>query len=295
MNIAIIANKWWEAAPLVALLQHVNPRQQKHSAVPQELFEACQPGRGGPSLLAPRLVARCNGVDVEVWCLQDLMDPSENSSLTWEKARVLPRAIRGNIQDALVIAFGTAACPASSDRNGNVVIGTSIFVYDPYKVPPDPKKHWTHALLNQVVASDARGLLDKLPGQFVTEAEQRLLAPPNAPAKPPRIFANGSLVSVGVVNVIKSADYVWADKQALEKFNEVAEGRSVESVETTHGLMRLVLGARFMYVSGLANAVGHFEEHVGANTYSQNFVAAHNAAIALAWLIPELSAAMQSQ
>ena len=44
----------------------------------------------------------------------------------------------------------------------------------------------------------------------------------------------------------------------------------------------------FLYVSGFANAVGKFMEEVTPNEYGQNFVAAHNAAVALAWILPEL-------
>jgi hypothetical protein len=194
----------------------------------------------------------------------------------------------------LVIAFGTAACPQGSDRNGTVVIGTSVFVHDPYTTPTNPQKHWTHARLNELVASDAQRLFDKLPRQFLEEAEKRLLAPPNRPAAPPRIHAASDLVSVGVVNVTDKADYGWTDAQALAKFKDIAGSTSAESLETTHGVIRLVLEAPFLYVSGLGNSVGRFAEQVGANPYSQNFVAAHNAAIALAWLLPDLAAALPS-
>jgi hypothetical protein len=295
MNIIVVANKWWEAAPLVAVLQHINPQQQPLSAAPRELRDACQLGPGGASVPAPRLIARCNGVNIEVWCIQDLMDAAENSSLTWEKARVLPRINRGESETSLVVAFGTAACPVRSGHNGNVVIGTSIFVHDPYEKPPNPQKHWTHAQLNEVVTSDFQRLFDQLPTQFASDAEKRFLLAPNAPATPPSIHLDSQLISVGVVNVIKSADYPWADKRALEKFKDITKSTSTESLETTHGVIRLVLGARFLYISGLANAVGEFEQQVSRSPYSQNFVAAHNAAVALAWLIPALAMSLQSQ
>jgi hypothetical protein len=120
------------------------------------------------------------------------------------------------------------------------------------------------------------------------------LTAPNAAAAPARVKADGNLVSVGVVNVTNSADYAWADKQALGKLTEVTGSMCAESIETTHGVIRLVLGAPFLYVSGLANAVGLFQEQVAPNAYAQNFVAAHNAAIALAWLLPELATVFQS-
>lgn len=293
MKLIIVANKWWEAAPLVAALQHVNSRQRDLGAVPGEFADASQPGPGRSSAPAPRVVMHCGDATIEVWCIQDLMDPDENSSLTWEKARVLRRVLRGADPNA-IIAFGTAASPTGSGRNGNVVIGTSVFVHDPYQEPPNKQKHWTSPLLNQVVRSDIQAAFDKIPRQFVTEAEKRLLRPPNAAATPPHISADSTLVSVGVVNVTNSAHYAWTDQQALAKFQEVTGSANAESLETTHGVIRLELGSRFLYVSGIANAVGKFGEQVSPNAYSQNFVAAHNAAIAVGWLMPSLIAALQT-
>ena len=109
-----------------------------------------------------------------------------------------------------------------------------------------------------------------------------------------RAFADSSLVSVGVVNVWNSADYAWTDKEALAIFEETTGSNRTESIETTHGVIRLSLGAHFLYVSGIANAVGKFSVEVKPNPYSQNFAAAHNAAIAVAWLIPELVEALQT-
>jgi hypothetical protein len=101
-------------------------------------------------------------------------------------------------------------------------------------------------------------------------------------------------VAIGVVNVTNSDDYKWTDRQALNVFADSHADGSAESLETTHGVIRLCLGMPFLYVSGIANSVGQFQNHVGANPYSQNFVAAHNASIATAWLLPDLAAWQQS-
>jgi hypothetical protein len=238
------------------------------------------------------LLARCNGADIEVWCIQDLMDLSENSSLTWEKARVLPRVRLGNDDQTVVVAFGTAASPAGTGNNGNVIIGTSVFVHDPYENTRLGEKHWTHPQLNQILVSDLQNVFDGLPREFVAEAEKRFLSPAYGAAAPPRVFARSDLVSVGVVNVTDSADYAWTDERALGVFRKVAKSAVTDSLETTHGVVRLVLGNQFLYVSGIANAVGKFSEEVKGNPYRQNFVASHNAAIAVAWLIPELTFAL---
>jgi hypothetical protein len=291
-RIIIIANKWWEVAPLVAVLQHANERQIEMSASSPDLSDASLSGPGVMSRNYPRLTLRCKGAFVECWCLQDLMDSSANSSLTWEKARVLPRAVRGSNDRFLVVAFGTAAHPDSSMQNGTVVIGADVFVHDPFETPPDPTKHWTHPELNRVVLSESRDILNKAPKSFINEAEKRLLVAPNAGATPPRVVVDINLVAVGVVNVTKTADYGWADTKALRAFGSIAGSAVAGSLETTHGVIRLVLNAPFLYVSGLANELGEFPLQVGSKPYSQNFVAAHNAAIALAWFLPALADAL---
>jgi hypothetical protein len=292
MRLCIVANKWWEAAPLVAALQHVNVGQDELSAAPTAIYHTGQPCAGGSFRPAPRLIARCNGADVEVWCVQDLMDLSENSSLTWEKARVLPRILTGDGEQVVVVAFGTAASPSGAGHDGNVVIGTSVFVHDPFENNEFGEKRWAHPQMNQIVASDLQNVFDCLSSEYIAEAERRLLTPVHGAAAPPRVFAGSGLISVGVVNVTDSADYSWTDENALRCFREVAKAAVTESLETTHGVVRLLLGSRFLYVSGIANAVGRFAEEVKGNPYRQNFVASHNAAVATAWLLPELVLAL---
>jgi hypothetical protein len=283
LEIVVVANKWWEAAPLVGVLQNTEAR-------PADFADVSQPGGAGPSAAAPRLTARCRDGRVAVWCIQDLMDADEDPALTWEKARVLPRVFRVHPAASLVLAFGTAACPQGSGHNGSVVIGSSVFVHDPFSSPPVPAKHWTHPRLNEVVESKGAALLASVSPEFTREAEKRFLTAPLVPASPPRIALGDKLVAVGVVNVTKIEDYKWADPQALGKFEKAAKGRVAASSETTHGVIRLASDLPFLYVSGLANALGKFAEEVVPRKYAQNFVAAHNAAVAAAWLIAALSA-----
>jgi hypothetical protein len=216
------------------------------------------------------------------------MDPDEDPALTWEKARVLPRIFQAHPAPGWVVAFGTAACPQGSGQSGSVVIGSNVFVHDPYAGSPDPAKHWTHPRLNQIVPSSAAGALGQVSREFTAEAEKRFLTAPLAPASPPRIRLGDEQISIGVVNVTKTEDYTWADPQALERFKSVAAGQLAASSETTHGVIRLASEAPFLYVSGIANGLGKFTDEVLPRNYAQNFVAAHNAAIATVWLLAEL-------
>jgi hypothetical protein len=59
-------------------------------------------------------------------------------------------------------------------------------------------------------------------------------------------------------------------------------------METTHGIIReLSDPAPFLFVSGITDTVPYFDMQVTPRLYPQNFVAAHNAGVALAWLLPE--------
>lgn len=50
-------------------------------------------------------------------------------------------------------------------------------------------------------------------------------------------------------------------------------------------VIRFVLGYPFVFVSALANGVGKYGKEVSPRNYAQNFAAAHNAAVALAWVV----------
>jgi hypothetical protein len=283
-EIVIVANKWWEVAPFLAVLQHTD-------ATPPTFLIIGHQGESGPAGPRPRLVAQCFGRSLEAWCIQDLtvMDPGESESLTWEKARVLPRILQGKLQPKLVVSLGTAPCPSGSGFNGNVIVGSSVFVHDPYDHPPLPGKHWRHAKLDQVVTSPAEQLLSLVTAEVCAEVGKRLLQPPNAAAAPPKFTAGADLTDLSVVNVTNRDDNVWTDRRALERFSSSTSGLVPASLETTHGVIRLVLDQPFLFVSGLANAVGKYAQEVLQRQYTQNFAAAHNAGVAIAWVVSTLA------
>ena len=277
-SIAIIANKWWEAAPLAYVLSHPD-------ASPKEVTRATAASYVGQARPRPRLECWVDPCVVEVWCIQDWMDPGVSSSSTWEKARVLPHM---KLASDLVIGFGTCACPMPSHENGSVVMGSSVFVHDPYSRPPDPARHWTHASLNTIVDSSAEPILGAL-APAMLDIRARMIAAPNLPG-PLNLHLGAKYVATGVVNVTTPKDYVWADPQALGEFAKVAGSAVSASHETTHGLIRLATNRPFLYVSGVANALGEYDSELAPNLYAQNLVAASNAAVALASLLPTIAA-----
>ena len=97
------------------------------------------------------------------------------------------------------------------------------------------------------------------------------------------MMVGNGFISIGHVNTINYDDYAWSPLRAVESFNDNAsESGEIGSIESTHGLIRLISELPFLYVSGIAATVGLFNVQVAPRVYTQNTVAAHNAAIAVA-------------
>jgi hypothetical protein len=225
---------------------------------------------------------------VEVWCLEELMNPAENPSSAAEKARVLPAAFASGAAPDLVIAFGTAGSREELRINGCVVVGRRVFIHDPYASQTDRREMWTPPRVDTVIESGLpASVFQDISPESQHSAEARFLSPPVAPAKPLLLLAGNGFISIGHVNCTNYDDYAWAPYCAVESFNNNASRLGeIGSIESTHGLIRLASDAPFLYVSGIAARVRSFNIQVTPRVYAQNTVAAHNAAVALAWLLP---------
>lgn len=295
-RVMVIANKSWEADPLVnALLsERVRPAALRDfEALAHPLLRA--PGYAEPDPPATaRIRFACGKAAVEVWCVQDLMNPGVSGSSSSEKARVLPRAFSAGPQPELVIAFGTAGYPDEANLNGSVVIGSKVFIHDP---PTKESRRYAPKAPGSVQLSAVpAGLFRSIDADVRFPAEGRFLAPPVAAAQPPLILAGHNWIALGSVNVTNYDDYVWTDAETLAAFRgldpRTTAGR-VGSMETTHGIIReLSAPAPFLFVSGITDTVPLFDLQVTPRAYAQNFVAAHNAAVSVAWLLPEVIAQM---
>jgi hypothetical protein len=123
----------------------------------------------------------------------------------------------------------------------------------------------------------------------LAEPSKRLLLPPLAPASTPAISAGVQVVSVGSLNVTDPKEYADADKAALD--THVARGGGVtepRSVETTHGLIRVQSEAPFLFISGIANRALAAASELLPKKYAQDTVAASNAGVAFAWMLPQI-------
>lgn len=229
--------------------------------------------------------------NIEVWCLQDLMNQTTSSSSTVEKWRVLPKIFQGRSKPDLVIAFGTAGIYNMGNRNGSVVIGSKVFIHNPYRDPSDdpPPQIWTDNKLNTLISSPGAVDFRKISNDFRFKAESRFILSTIEPSKPPVIMIGHGFNSLGIVNVINYDHYIWADKRAIEAFQGAGLKGVIGSIESTHGIIRLQSDSPFLYVSGIVDEDGKFDAQVTPKEYSQNFVSAHNAGLALCYLLEALT------
>lgn len=292
MRIVVVANKHWESDPLVGVLvgNRATPRELRIARVVNHPFFMSSRPLTTP---LPRLEAAVGNHEIEVWCIQDLMSPNVSSSSTLEKARVLPAIERyKSAAPELVVAFGTAGAIGDVRLTGSVIVGSSVFLHNPYSTS-EPAKHWEVPRPDVVLKSETlpNGIFRALEEDIRFPAEGRFLEPPIRPADPPVVIVGETYVALSNVNITDYDDYGWADVKLLQSFERVTRGRArIGSLETTHGVIRELVapGAPFIYVSGIANTIGRFDYDVAPRLYAQNLVAAHNAGVALAWMLPSL-------
>jgi hypothetical protein len=305
-RVVVVVNKWWECDPVMNVLLHAKARPGNlawptvlNHPHPRPTDLPLPPQK--PSFL-PRAVYTYPAVDVEIWCISDLLedlpDLTRFGSSSQRKAEALLRVFNGRFPD-LVIAVGTAAFPTDSIMNGSVAVGTRAFIYNPNPDGKNPYSNWSvgpfETVIESAVSADvfAKYVGDK------SSVPNRFARTPNNPAPVMDVLADQQAVAVGSVNVTDYRQYDDADRDAMNSFYTNANGAPALSLETTHGLIRAVYGVAkpdsdsrtalpFMFISGITDRIGHFAQDVGANEYAQNFVASHNMGVVLASIIPNV-------
>jgi hypothetical protein len=287
-RVLVFVNKVWEAAPLVCVLRNAKAIPNNFPTETQAQPISVPLIAGGTKNVSPRLVFSGNNSLIEIWCIQDLMDSSANSSSSEEKARVIPVVVQNTA--SMVISVGTGAFFDDRSFNGCVVVGSNVFVHNPYSQSPNPASNWVNANFDSLVSTNPISAADQLGQGLRPMLESRLLRCILNAENIPVLLASKDYVAVSTVNVTDYAAYVWADSESLAAKKQKGIRQPTGSVETTHGVVRLSTDAPFLFISGIANRVGYFNSENAPRDYAQNFVAAHNAAIATAWLISVLAA-----
>jgi hypothetical protein len=300
-RVVVVVNKYWECDPIIGVLLsdhawalnrdrwptfHTFPHLRTNPPAGE------QPPDPSPR---PRMTLTFPHTAVEIWCISDLLehlpDKSKFQSSSSQKVARLP-AIVGAVAPDLVIAAGTAAFPdAAQNHNGSVMVGTKVFLHDGQ--PGNADSPWV-GTFDQVIASDLGVDSFRAITSVAAYVVPRLIPAPNAPSSERSLIAQYEAVAIGNVNVTNYKLYATTDPLAVDAYMaRDSAGNRVnpdppQSLETTHGIIREQLGSQFLFVSGIVDRFGHFDEDVGTIDYAQNFVGAHNAGIAIAWMLPAI-------
>lgn len=299
-RIIVIFNKWWELDPGLACLlsDYARPKGLKDwwpnfTNHPRKRINPGLPGNPQPA--SPRAVFIRDWGKVEIWCISDLLehfpDREEWQSSTERKAERLQEIFKGK-DPQLVIAVGTAASGDSNSLNGSVVVGTKCFLHNSHPNGTNNDSNWQVGPFDKILDSSVtEGEFDKLLGFSNAELQEivkRFLPVPLNPAHNPGLHIDYSAVALSNINVTDYKQYQATDKETLAAFRRFCPLNILGSLETTHGLIRALGGERFLFVSGIVDRLGHFHDDVAPRDYAQNTSGAHNAGIAVAWLLSRL-------
>jgi hypothetical protein len=297
-RVVVVVNKWWECHPALAAIMNANAQPPPNGLPWPKLFSSPRP-RPDPRNLppenpdpTPRAVFNLTNVSAEIWCVSDLLehlpDTGKYQSSSQQKAKVLGKIFHQSVD--LTIAVGTAALPCDSrTENGNVAIGTKIFMHNGHPGGSNPDSNWTDGPFDRIVDSPlAPDTFARIADADMASIANRFLVPPCSPAPANRLLCKFENVALGTINVTDTAEYASADLQTVSESARAPGTGPLVSLETTHGLIRIQCKTPFLFISGITNRLGHFDEEVKPRSYSQNTVAAHNAGVALAWLLPQI-------
>lgn len=291
-NITVVVNKSWETEPLLnamtnqaltakaPLVSHLLPFPSVFHS-PKDLKDKTNDKR--TSVRARfQLSGASSCLNVSVWCIEDLMDPTKNASSSEEKFRVLPAAL---VDDPdLVISVSTANCPYQDSINGSVLIGAESFLYN--GCPGNPLSNLQPEKINQLMPSnvnaDLFALIDETFNAVVTSD---FLIPPHCPANPFVCLASDAISVVSSINVTDYKMYTQVDKAARKEFKKVVK-KDPDTIETTHGVVKISTEVPIIFISPVTDRFGHFDDDVSS---VQNYVAAFNGGVVLRELLWSLS------
>lgn len=225
----------------------------------------------------------------------DIKDIQQYFSSSQEKNKVL-KNILGQEPVSLIVAFGTAGCPDKISYNGSVVVGSNVFIHDGHKeTEPNEysrlrEKDFFEKIIYPANTSYINDLLNKINIELSNPNYQefftkRLL---NLPLNPsiPRIYVNANYTALSIVNVTNYKEYALKDEEGIDVYKKSKIAEKLFSVETTHGLIRMISNnVPFIFVSAISDVVGNFETEMFPKQEAQNYSASFNGGVFLSWFI----------
>jgi len=281
-RVVVLANKGWEADALCAVLVSVKARPAilSSAAVTWKYPAYPYPGKPTKTAIAPRITLASAELAAEVWSVEDVYGPG---AVTIDKPPVIDGIVAFGPTPDLLIAFGTAAFPAETSFNGCATMGAFGYMFD-----TDPgggfKDPSVGTLLGSTAPTGFFRALGNLP-DFRAQTEVRFVSTPLNGAEPPRFFGAENYTALGVINVTNYDDYTWADVAGVAALQGAFPHSPIGSVETTHALIRSRTDAPFLWISGITDRVGYFNQENAPRDYAQNMAAAHNAGVVAAWTL----------
>jgi hypothetical protein len=303
-RILIITNKSWELEPALSALLN-SKFKPKELSLPDTIDYPRTKKQGEAYPNATWIIS---DKIFELWCIEQIMTPCPDIvkfpryySSSAQKNIDLPKIFNYSTDEiALVIAFGTAGYPSGLSKNGSVIIGSNIFIFNTHPGGTNEESKWDDErfgkLIESSVSSDMLNKLKLLLSDYSTKLffEKRLLRPPlNSPETQEVIF-DKEILALSNVNVTKYNEYNEFDEKGLNTVKITAVNKAVGSVETTHGIIRLHAEDKpFLSISSIVDRVGYFDTEVDPKDNAQNFSGAFNGGIFIGWLIPQLSNILQ--
>jgi hypothetical protein len=297
MRVVVVINKWWECDPALAAMLNNNTRP---AGAPWPT--ALQPTRRVPEQAneqnldpIPRAVFGYKNFSAEAWCVSDLLDglTTDVQSSSEQKAKRLHKIFEYGERAGLVIAVGTASTPSVGvNRNGGVVVGTSVFMHNGYPNDTNPASNFESKSFDRLIESSiSPAMFEKIQSMDTVSALNRFLPVPLNPSLSVDISIGMGDVALGTINVTQSADYTTKDPLTIQAFQALGTKAVPVSLETTHALIReKAEDSPFIFVSGIVNRFQQFGTDVVPRLDAQNTIGAHNAGVVVTWMLSSLDA-----
>jgi hypothetical protein len=319
-RIITIVNKYWECDPVCWVLtsKYINDNGQCNIdldvANTQKLITYPSYGPVKPETAnqtVPRIVYETDSRIIEIWCISDLLSnsPADEQSSSEEKMNLLPiifefnyKAVKYDIE--LVIAVGTASAGPSlsinpvlgtDNINGSVVIGSNVFMHNGWD--ESSKSNFQCDCWSKILPSGSTDFINELQSEDLSLYEPLLLCPPTNPSPlKQHFYINEKYIALGDVNVTDYTKYTEKDLETGEDFFAHYLG-NVDglSLETTHCLIYLAAknylngtNPPFVFISGVVDRYTKFSTDVSPKIYAQNVSGAHNAGVAVAYVVSKL-------
>jgi hypothetical protein len=297
-RVVVIVNKKWEYHAVICVLINDSARPSV-SNFPEPVYNLKK------RLSDPRAVIEFTNSVCEIWCISDLLEKysKEFQSSSQRKMEELNSVYQfsSKIPD-LVIAVGTAASfPSNLSLNGSVIVGTKTFLTQCHPNNENKFSNWEKGPFNQLIHSP----LNENDFNIITSIEttphsatKNFLVPPNNPDKMGgRLLANYENVALSMVNVTDYSEYDEMDRKTITAFKKKYKSSLYHSLETTHGLIRISAGVStpFIFISGIVDRAGHYNQDVKPKSYSQNTTGSHNAGVVLTWMLPLIDEIMRKK